>query len=400
MTKGSIIFYDSGEGISIDYETLQVEVSKGGLIKTSSAYHNTSEFLLNFFRAIVHGVDITLVDPLHPLTSSKDQVMVDEIKMDTLENLREALINSVSKVTIFTSGTTGQPKKVIHSMKNLLREVRIHKRHEDAVWAFAYNPTHMAGIQVLLQAICNFNTIIDVFGKGKSEVLEAISTHKVTHISATPTFYRLLVPVNEPLQTVRSVSLGGEKSDAMLHSTIKLMFPNARIFNIYASTEAGTIFSSHGTNFVIKNNLLNKVKIENNELLIHKSLTGDYGAEKKDIWYSTGDTVEWIDKENRVFKFISRKNEMINVGGNKVNPHEVEEKIMAIPGVRGCFVFGKPNPLLGNMVCAEVVLSDNQVTEVIIKRSLRESLEAYQIPRKINIVPKLKTTRTGKLKRI
>jgi acyl-coenzyme A synthetase/AMP-(fatty) acid ligase len=398
MDRLSNTFYKDGKGIHQSYETLLNLIAQEGTVRESYAFNNTLGFLQNFLRAIVHEVDITLVDPLHPKNSLDQVTEVKAKRIPTFEDLLRLVISSKVKISMFTSGTTGQPKVVAHSMKTLLREVRINEKQANSVWAFAYNPTHMAGLQVLFQAICNCNPLIDVFGKSKTEILKIFKEENVTHISATPTFYRLLLPFEVPVDSVKSVSLGGEKSDDKLHSIIKVAFPKARVFNIYASTEAGTILSSHGSDFKIKSDLIGKVKIENNELLIHNSLTGDY---EKDTpkWFYTGDIIEWIDQENQVFKLVSRKNEMINVGGNKVNPHDVEAQILAIYGISNCFVYGKPNSILGNMICADVVLASDCITEISIKQKLRDTLEAYEIPRKINFVQKLQTTRTGKLKR-
>ncbi|OUS12188.1 hypothetical protein A9Q93_10485 [Nonlabens dokdonensis] len=398
MASNQKKFYDDSSGVTLNYDELLSQVSNQGIVKTAYAFNNSLDFLVNFIKAVVHEIDLTLIDPLNPSASLNEEVNFKSIKLSSLEEFREKINSSKVKITIFTSGTTGQPKKVVHSMSTLLREVRVSEKHSDVIWGFAYNPTHMAGLQVLLQAVCNFNPLIDVFGKGKKDITNILRSQSVTHISATPTFYRLLLPVHDPLMKIRSVSLGGEKSDEKLHANIKNAFPNARVFNIYASTEAGTIFSSHGSDFKIKPYLQSKIKVENNELFLHKTLTGDYGKTDEE-WYNTGDVIEWIDENNGVFKFVSRKNEMINVGGNKVNPHDVEEKILDIDGIGSCFVYGKPNALLGNMICADVVLTNDQINEVDIKKNLRGSLEAYEIPRKIKIVTSLETTRTGKLKR-
>ena len=78
-----------------------------------------------------------------------------EIKKEDLLNIEELLLavrSSRSEITIFTSGTTGQPKKVIHTVSSLTRSVRCNAKYEKQIWLFAYNPTHMAGLQVFFQA--------------------------------------------------------------------------------------------------------------------------------------------------------------------------------------------------------------------------------------------------------
>ena len=392
------VFYYNSDDSCILYSNLLSELNRG-CVYHSKVFSKTSSFFLNLLKAIIHNVDITLLDPLQPVHESNSYTEVKATTFVSFEEFKSLIKNSTAQVSIFTSGTTGQPKKVTHTVQNLIREVRENNKHLNDIWAYAYNPTHMAGLQVLFQALLNQNTIIDVFSKGNREIVELIKNKKITHISATPTFYRFLLPLYQPIDSLKSVSLGGEKSNDSLIIAISKSFPKAKIFNIYASTEAGTIFSSHGSNFKIQNNKLDLVKIIDNELLLHYSLLGTSEGLNEE-WYATGDIVEWIDQHEKIFKFISRKNEMINVGGNKVNTNKVEEILLEMKQIKACFVYGKPNPLLGNMIFADLVLYDSSsITEIEIRKSLREILEPFEIPRKIGFVKSLETTRTGKLKR-
>jgi len=391
-------FYYNSDGSCIQYIELKSELNNGR-VYYSKAFRKTSSFFLNLLKAIIHNIDITLIDPINPVNGSNNYKEIKSIDFNSFEELKSLIKTSTAQISIFTSGTTGQPKKITHTVQNLIREVREDKKHVNSVWAFAYNPTHMAGLQVLFQALLNQNTIVDVFSKGKMEIVELIKNKKITHISATPTFYRFLLPLDQPIDSLKSVSLGGEKSDDSLINVISKSFPKAKIFNIYASTEAGTIFSSHGSNFKIKDNKLDLVKISDNELLLHCSLLGKSESLKGE-WYATGDLVEWIDQSEKIFRFLSRKNEMINVGGNKVNPHVVEEVLLKLEQIKACYVYGKPNPLLGNMICADIVPHNSSVTDIEIKKGLKGILEPFEIPRRINFVKNLETTRTGKLKRI
>lgn len=115
-------------------------------------------------------------------------------------------------------------------------------------------------------------------------------------------------------------------------------------------------------------------------------------------WYHTGDIVEFTE-DGRI-KFVGRKNEMINVGGYKVNPNEVEEEIKKINGVLDAYVYARKNQLTGNILVAEVVLKDKELDlqemEKIIYENLRTSLQNWKIPRIIKFVDEIKLTRTGK----
>ena len=259
----------------------------------------------------------------------------------------------------------------------------------------------MAGIQVFFQAFVNQNTMVNVFGKSRDEVLRQIDDKRVTHISATPTFYRLLLPFERPYGHVARVTLGGEKSDARLYDAIHKIFPNAKINNVYASTEAGTLFAAKDDCFQIPLSIRDKIRVENNELLIHKSLLGtSEGFLFTNDFYHSGDLIEWVDEEAGLFRFKSRKNELINVGGYKVTPGEVEDAIMSLDGVRQVLVYGKSNSILGNVLCADVQKeTGSPLTETDIKRALSARLQDFKIPRRIKFVDELSLTRTGKLKR-
>jgi len=179
---------------------------------------------------------------------------------------------------------------------------------------------------------------------------------------------------------------------------IKKYFPKAKIRNIYASTEAGSLFSSKDETFKISERMKDKIKIENNELLVHKDLLG-YSSqiELEDNWYRTGDLVE-KNNENE-FKFIARKDEIINVGGYKVNPHEIEEEIKRLDDIVDVVVKGRKNGVTGNILVAEIIyngdLEEKKIEEEILNL-LKINFQNWKIPRIFNIVKDVKQTRTSK----
>lgn len=394
-----------------DYADLLEQINKTSsyipLFKTTSLF----DFFVNLLRALVYNKPLILLDSdlsEHEVTDlGINQINVSEVAsgiyFDNFEDLRDAVLNSSSEITIFTSGTTGQPKKVVHSVTTLTRSVRIAEKYKDQIWLFAYNPTHMAGLQVFFQTFANMDFLINVFNKSRDYIFDIIKEHSVTHISATPTFYRLLLPPDCHFDSVQRITLGGEKSGDKLYEQIHILFPNAKINNIYASTEAGSLFAAKGEYFQIPVNILDKCKVdEQGELLIHKSLLGKSDSFTFDgDYYHTGDLIEWKDQEKGLFRFLSRKNELINIGGYKVNPNEVEDAISQIRGIEQVVVYGKANSILGNILCAEVRKEENsQLTELDIRRYLTEKLQDFKIPRRIKFVDHFSLTRTGKLKRI
>lgn len=366
-------------------------------------------YFANLIKALVTNQPIVLIDADSSpadmpyldfaLVNKPQEVGVSSFK--DMDELIEALGQSTSEITIFTSGTTGQPKKVVHSIATLTRSVRTGDKYRNQVWAYSYNPTHMAGLQVFFQAFENMNPLVNVFNLQRSDVYAKIDEYAITHISATPTFYRLLLPVEKSYTSVQRVTLGGEKSDEHLYESIRKIFPCAKINNVYASTEAGSLFAAKGDCFQIPMAIRDKFSVVDDELLIHKSLLGQSDSFQFDgDYYHSGDLIEWVNQEEGLFRFKSRKNELINVGGYKVNPGEVEDAINAYPGVRQSLVYGKANSILGNVLIAEVQLEDGaEVADLDIRKALQGQLQDFKIPRKIRFVEAFTLTRTGKLKR-
>lgn len=403
----AMFLIDNDKAYSYDdlLQSLNMSSEYCPLYKTSDIY----SYFVNLIKALVASKPLVLLDSdLNPaeidgidenLVNVKEKISPKSYK--SMGEIVEDIQNSTSEITIFTSGTTGQPKKVLHTVATLTRSVRIGERYVGQIWAYAYNPTHMAGLQVFFQAFENLNTLVNVFNKQRSEVYELINKHNITHISATPTFYRLLLPFEQEYKTVVRVTLGGEKSDSHLYENIKKIFPEAKINNVYASTEAGSLFAAKGDCFQIPENIRDKFEVVDDELLIHKSLLGKSDSFKfEGDYYHSGDLIEWVDKESGLFRFKSRKNELINVGGYKVNPGEVENILLSIEGVKQVLVYGKANSILGNVLCADIQLEDGvALTDVEIKKALRSQLQDFKIPRRIKFVEQMSLTRTGKLKR-
>lgn len=314
--------------LAYKYEDLLVEINSLAGYYPLYREQDLFKYFVNLVLALACNQDLVLIDgdinagEIEDVRKSHINVLtpIPEHSFGTIESVIEKLLCSTSKITIFTSGTTGQPKKVIHSISSLTRHVRKGERYREQIWAYAYNPTHMAGLQVFFQAFVNQNKIVNVFSKTREEIYKAISNHVITHISATPTFYRLLLPFECTFDSVQRVTLGGEKSDAKLYESIKKIFPNAKINNVYASTEAGSLFAAKGECFQIPELIKDKFLVENEELLIHRSLLGESESFSFDgDFYHSGDLIEWVDEAGGLFKFKSRKNELINVGGSLVS---------------------------------------------------------------------------------
>lgn len=396
------LFFVDHQGKEYSYQHLLENVSRIRELPLVLRFDDCFDVFAHLVCAAYHAVDVILLDAdisddeMRRLEISESDLAASQSLPPITQLDFEVLISRITqniswRVSLFTSGTTGLPKKVSHTISSLTRLVRRGERHSGDVWALAYNPTHMAGIQVFFQALLNQNPLIDVFHVNPLHVPERLNAYAVTHISATPTYYRMITSLGSSVSSIRKVTLGGEKYDSALSADILKTFPNARIKNVYASTEVGSLLESNDDVFTILDSA--KCQVIDNELLIHASLVGEMPISGE--WYHTGDLVDVLSVEPIRFRFVSRQNDMISVGGYKVNPHEVEEALVGMAQISLAQVYGKPNAILGNVLMADVVTSGG-ISEKEIRDHLKNTLQAFKIPRVINFVDNISITRTGK----
>ena len=295
-------------------------------------------------------------------------------------------VNHQEDIEFTTSGTTGEPKKIKHSYNFITKNIKVDSKYSNIVWGLTYPSNKIAGSQVILQAYLNKGYIVNLFGKPLSEIPYLISKYNITHLSATPTFYRLLLDGNIIFDKVQQVTFGGETVDSQIIKIVSKYFPNAQIRNIYASTEHGTLFASSKDYFEYSEKLSILTQIQNNEILVYQD----------NKWVNTGDLVEWIDKTK--FRIIGRDTNMINVGGYNVNPIKVETQLNSLDYISNSYVYKSSNSVIGNIVTADVIINQ-KVDKFTIKKDLKLSLLPYEIPMKINIIDKLQITDTGKISR-
>lgn len=355
-----LFYYDKIEGFEISYQNLFNDLSNEDIYfkycKTNSYYQVFKHIILS----LILGEELVLLDNDFSkeeidkligdeklIFSSKACNLIGKITFKYIQ--KKINYNKHNwKITLFTSGTTGLPKKISHDFDSISRFVKNDKKRERNVWGFAYNPTHMAGLQVFFQAFLNQNTIVRLFGLSRKNCIELINDFNITNISATPTFYRLLLPPDMICPSLKNLTSGGEKFDSTTIQKLNLMFPNSRIRNVYASTEAGALFASKDDIFHITPESSHLMKIYDNELYLHGSLIGEAdNLELIDGWYRTGDLIDIVSKNPYTFRFVSRKNDVINTGGYKVNPNEVEDVIRSCDGVIDVSVFWKKKQSFG-----------------------------------------------------
>ena len=322
-------------------------------------------------------------------------------------------------LVIRTTGTTGAPKAARHDWRTLTKPTAKVKPAPTQRWLLAYGPHQFAGIQVLLHVVASRATLVAPFPRQPKHGLDALLSDDVTCVSATPTFWRFLLAEARSrgvrLPSLEQVTLGGEASPADLLDELRTTFPLARVSQVYASTEFGSVTSvTDGLPGISirslwsSSNRTSNLRAENGELWVRAEAgmlgyadeldgAGDGAVPSPTAWRPTGDLVEIVG--SRVL-FRGRQSEIINVGGVKVHPLPVEERILALASVEAARVFGRPSKLTGSIVAVDIVPVGGVATAdaAEIRRAVKEAVadlpRAWQ-PRSVNVVAELET-RGGK----
>lgn len=313
-----------------------------------------------------------------------------------------------------TSGTTGRPKLVRHSFASLTRSARTDQaRGADQVWGLLYDYTRFAGLQVVLQSLLSGATLVAPSTDASlEERLRDLAAAGVTHLSATPTLWRkILMTRGCEALALRQVTLGGEIADDAVLDGLGRAWPAARVTHIFASTEAGVGFSVNDRRAGFPVGYLTDppsgigLRIVDGHLHVRNeqvgpAYLGGQGMLAEDGWVNTGDMVE-IRGDRVLFK--GRGSGVINVGGDKVHPEEVERAVLAHPKVRLVRVYAKANPIVGALVAADIVAEadagDVAALRDELKAFLADRLERHQVPAFIRFVADFDMNAAGKLKR-
>lgn len=322
---------------------------------------------------------------------------------------------STTQWVIPTSGTTNNPKLVAHTFESL---TKTSKKNIDIgskyVWGLTFDIYRFSGIQVFLQALSGGSSIIvPESNYSIKEILELFIENKCNIISATPSFYRKVLMTKESNNlTLKRATLGGEISDESILIALKNKFKDIKLTHIYASTEVGVGFAvtDEKAGFpleYIKNAIGNiKLKIDENSLLwINPGKEIQNYIQKKSMYSDEGfiNTGDLVKVENERVYFIGRQSGSINVGGNKVQPEEVEAKLLESNLIQTAYVYAKKNPIMGSLVCAEVIPKDLDIDKTVVKKQIleycRNNLESFKIPAILKIVDDLEITQSGKIKR-
>jgi acyl-coenzyme A synthetase/AMP-(fatty) acid ligase len=317
---------------------------------------------------------------------------------------------------LFTSGTTGPPKMVAHTLASLTAATPPPGRSE-AVWATFYDIRRYGGLQVLLRALTGGCPIaLSDPDEALPDQTARFARFGVTHLTGTPSHWRRLLMWPQAAAILRPdyIRLSGEIADQAVLDGLKAAFPNSSVGHAYASTEAGVGFAvNDGLEGFPADYLGNRngveMKVVDGSLRIRSTRTAhayigrNAGALTDDDGFvDSGDIVEL--RGDRYY-FVGRRGGIINIGGLKVHPEEIEAVINRHPDVRMSRAKSRKSPITGGIVVADVILADGtdqaRVKEIRdqILAQCRAQLASHKVPAVIRFVEALDVTPAGKLAR-
>jgi acyl-CoA synthetase (AMP-forming)/AMP-acid ligase II len=317
---------------------------------------------------------------------------------------------------LLTSGTSGVPKIVRHTFASLTSAIKPEDKNSAPVWGTFYDIRRYAGLQIFLRALVGTGSmVLSDAREPLVEFLPRLAKYGATHISGTPTHWRRVLMNWQPNTIAPSyVRLSGEIADQKILDDLKEAFPKAAVAHAYASTEAGVGFAVNDGLEGFPRTLLDddnssvQMKIVDGTLRIKSPgvaldyVRGDTHLRDEDGFVDTGDIVE--SNGNRYY-FAGRRSGIINVGGMKVHPEEIESIINRHRAVQMSLVKSRKNPFTGFIVVADVILRDNadaageERIRTEIMAVCREALPQYKVPALLRFVPQLDIAESGKLVR-
>lgn len=306
---------------------------------------------------------------------------------------------------VLTTGTTGAPRGVRHDWSRLVRSVDRVRPGVGQRWLLAYGLHQFAGLQVLLHVFAAGATLVAPAPRRPRAGLRALRELGVTHASATPTYWRFLVAEMDadggPAPALQQITMGGEAVPGAVLERVRRAFPSATVSQVYAASEFGSTGSVRDGRPGLSAAVLERgddadvaLKVVDGELWVRSriGMLGYHGEPEidPDAWRPTGDLVEVVGDR---IEFRGRTSEIINVGGVKVHPLPIEDRVGAVPGVAAVRVFARPNPMTGSIVAVEVV-AEPGADEALLRTAVREScadLPAAARPRRVTLVDSLQT---------
>ncbi|WP_257929267.1 acyl-CoA synthetase (AMP-forming) / AMP-acid ligase II [Campylobacter lari] len=391
---------------------LQEKTSKYDTIAIIGDYSiNTISFLLACIKIRINVVPIVKdVHYMEKIKESGAKWIFESNSFFKFDNdVKYEIVNKInasgdSAMVLFSSGSTGKPKAIVHSLNMLLKSYMEKKLRSINMLLFLMFD-HIGGINTLFNVLATASCgVIVEERKNMKSIAKAIEKYKISILPASPSFLNLFlmsgVYLEYDLSSLKFITYGTEKMPDTLLEKLRKVFSNVRFHQTFGTSEIGITQTSTYNDFIRLENV--DYKIVDNELYIKSEtqslgyLNSDNSSFGNDGYFATGDLVETCMYNGKEYiKIIGRNKEMINVGGEKVLPSEVEEVILKLPYVKDCLIFGESSAITGQSVSLKVVLDLKElgvekISNIELKKKIRsyckDKLALYKIPSKVEIV--------------
>lgn len=312
------------------------------------------------------------------------------------ELITSFLERGVPGLVVFTSGSTGKPKGILQDCERVMKKF-VPERESWRTLLFLMLD-HFGGFNTLLSTFAYGGTAVCLPERSQETVCRVIEKSRATLLPTTPTFINLLIASrcyqNYDLSSIRLITYGTEVMPATTLQKLRDIFPNARIKQTYGLSELGVLRSkseSDDSVWVKIGGAGFETKIVDNILWIRSeaNMVGYLNAPSPfdaDGWMCTGDQVELNGEYMRI---LGRKSEMINVGGQKVFPAEVEAVLLEAENIRDASVVGVHHPVMGHIVTARVSLHVPEEQRGLVERLRKHCIERmakYKVPVRFTVV--------------
>ena len=322
---------------------------------------------------------------------------------------------------LLTSGTTGAPKLVRHTLATLTHAFADKEQPaKGTVWSTFYDIRRYGGLQILLRGLLGSSLVLSSPHESVADFLGRAAAAGVTHLSGTPSHWRqALISGAIARISPQYIRLSGEIADQAVLDALGRAFPGVVVAHAFASTEAGVGFevrdglAGFPASLIGAPDVPAEIDVADGHLRLRSVGTalGYLGPDAPSLKSADGfvDTGDRLERRADRYYFMGRDGGVINVGGRKVHPEEVESVINALPWVHICRVAARRNPITGAVVAAEVVRvpaasgppsspSDEELKLTIIA-ACRKVLAAHKVPASIRFVSEVQVASSGKLVR-
>jgi acyl-CoA synthetase (AMP-forming)/AMP-acid ligase II len=413
---GEFSYSDLSKQVDIFYSKIAKVIKAGEVVVLLSDYNYYSIALL---LALLKQKAIIV-----PIVSKKEEEVANRIKVansDWTLSLEKELLHisrsesAVSKhqlinnlidkkhsgLILFSSGSTGEPKGMIHDFDHLVDSFQGKKSKKLNMLVFLMFD-HIGGLNTLLNTLAMGARVILPENRNPEYIASLIERYNVNVLPSTPTFLNMLLMarVNDKfnLKSLKMITYGTETMPESVLLKLKETFPRTRLMQTFGTSETGIAQTSSKSSDSLEmkfDDPNTEYKIVNNELWLRSEtqvlgyLNADMSSFTEDGWFQTGDLVESSD--DGYIKIVGRSKEVINVGGEKVLPNEVESVILELDIIDDCMVYSEKNAITGQMVAVQVVLHDGvseKEAKKLIRSYCRQKLDTYKIPARFKFADK------------